>query len=547
MAKRVNKNVFPDAEGKIYYRDYKNFVEARFFGDYVFGNFRKKERKRLTKVWDLPISEKDTFLFFASTTIPPFYKAAILKLSVNNSNLFSDIKLGLNKQNSNFLYVDSINIRSEKYAFLFWGNYKSSYPDTPNVAISLKEEVALIEAKEIQKSIKVPQKLFFNDISSLAFNSLTSNKSNSLNYLSPVIRLTEFQNKNLNHDEENYLFQLLSTYQSFLGNSDSAIFYYNKAFNKKFIKLDLKDTALLSAKEKILQLANKNKIILINEAHTDIRNRNLLSLLLPDLYALGYKILAAEAVSQNDSLLNVRKYPVSETGFYTKEPVFASLIENALSNGMTVLGYDYFPDCSGCNTADTYCCVNKREEGQADNLSKIINSNPNTKIIIFGGHDHIYKATPQKGFKTMAMFLAEKGYSFASIDQVKGNYYFLPNATEGYISVNDTTLLPKTFTNYKADAYIIPPYPYSKTQLKSAKDGITITLTNPVPESKTNKRFYLKVFHIADTLKAGIIPVFTSEIKSGSKKVKLPLNKGKYLLQILSPSKVISEQKVNID
>jgi len=548
MSKSINKNVFPDAEGKIYYRDYKNAVEIKYFGDYTFSSFSKKQAKELSKKWGVDFSTKDSILFLASTNISPYYKSAVIRLSSISSNIFKSSSKGMNVKDSDFLFIDTATLSQNKFAFLFWGNYLTSYPDTTNISLAEKKALAQIEIDEIRKTITQPQKLFFNDISTTAYNSLSSsNKKNELNYLAPIVRLSAFLNKNLNHDEENYLYQLLSTYQSFFGNTDSAFFYYNKAFNKKFVELNLADTNVVSAKEKILTLAKTNQIILINEAHSDVRNRNFLRLLLPDLYALDYKILAAEAVSQNDSLLNTRKYSVSETGFYTKEPVFASLINTALATGFTVLGYDYFPDCANCGTSDSYCCVNRREEGQANNISKIIAENPSKKIIVLGGHDHIYKAVPQKGFKTMAMFLAEKGVPFASIDQVKGNYYFLPDIANDYLSVNDTALLPKSFTNYNADAYIIPPYPFAKKLTSSANNGIAINLNRAFPESKKKKRYYLKVFHITDTLQAGSIPVFVSEVKPSAKKIKLPLAKGRYVIQVLSVSKLISEQKVNVE
>jgi hypothetical protein len=41
MSRDINRNVFPDVEGKIYYRDLKNAVELRYFGDYSFSSFTK--------------------------------------------------------------------------------------------------------------------------------------------------------------------------------------------------------------------------------------------------------------------------------------------------------------------------------------------------------------------------------------------------------------------------------------------------------------------------------------------------------------------------
>lgn len=546
MSKKINRNVLPDNEGKIYYRDLQNKIEIKYFGDYTFKTFTKKELKNISEQLSLHFSHKDTALFLASTVIPPFYKSTVIKLSAKPHQIIKNLKTGLNRNGSQFIYLDTINILRNKFVFLFWGNYDTSFPDSASLNLTEKNGIALIEINEIRKSISIPQKNFFNDISSLAYNSLSNGEQNSLNYLAPILRLSSYQNKNLNQAEQNYLFQLLSTYQSFFGNADSAIYYYSKAFNKKFIQLNLPDSDFTPAKEIVLTAAKESQILLINEAHTDIRNRYFIRHILPDLYESGYRVLAVEALSQKDTLINTRKYPVIETGFYTKEPVFASLLTKALSIGFTLSAYDCFPDCKDCVQSDSYCCINRREECQATNISKIINDNRKSKIIIFGGHDHIYKGTPLEGFKTMAMYLSEKGYRFTSIDQVKGNYYFLSKTETNYLSVVDTTKLPKSFTNYKADVYIVPPYPFTKNKSANYKKTYTINLNSIIPPEKRKARLYIKVFHSTDSMLPKAIPIFISEIKQNEKKLNLPLDKGEYLIQISSASKTISERRINV-
>ena len=490
MSIKVNKNVIPDNEGQLYYRDFKNGVEARFFGDYIFKGSGRKKIKKEIKNWGINITKKDTVLFIASTAIFPFYKTAVIKTGRNPAELLTKVKKGLNKKGSQFLFGDTINAHSNRLAFLLWGNYNRSFPDSGILKESEKDKFIIIEAEQILNSITSPQKTFLNDISSLAYEALTRQDGN-INYLAPVLSLSNFEHKNLNPSERNYLFQLLSTYQSFLGNRDSALYYYSKAFNKKSRQLHTPDSNLVSAKEKVLQLARENKILLINEAHTDIRNRQFMHFILDDLYALGYRTLAVEALSDKDSLINIRKYAVAETGFYTKEPVFASLLRKASLLGFALTAYDCFPDCSTCPQTESYCCMNRREECEADNISKIIKDNPDSKIIVYGGHDHIYKLTPFRGFKPLAMQLAERGYRFASIDQVKGNYYYLTEDEKEYMSVINNSTLPDDFQGYKADAYIIPPYKnYQAELLKQYK----IDLGKLLPKKKYKSRLYIKLY-----------------------------------------------------
>jgi hypothetical protein len=87
-----------------------------------------------------------------------------------------------------------------------------------------------------------------------------------------------------------------------------------------------------NAKEYIVNRSKKEKVILINEAHNNAMHRVFTTSILQGLYDNGFRFLGLEALS--DTLINKRKFPVLESGYYTKEPQFGNLIHEALKIGV---------------------------------------------------------------------------------------------------------------------------------------------------------------------------------------------------------------------
>lgn len=167
-----------------------------------------------------------------------------------------------------------------------------------------------------------------------------------------------------------------------------------------------------NAKEYIVNRSKKEKVILINEAHNNAMHRVFTTSILQGLYDNGFRFLGLEALS--DSLINKRKLPVLESGYYTKEPQFGNLIHEALKIGFTVFGYEDFdtPNLTGKD----------REIKQAQNIAKWINNNPDGKFLIHCGYDHIIEGTPsiKSWEKAMAGRLTEiTGINPFTIDQVR--------------------------------------------------------------------------------------------------------------------------------
>ena len=148
-----------------------------------------------------------------------------------------------------------------------------------------------------------------------------------------------------------------------------------------------------NAKEYIIERSKDEQIIIINEAHTNPSHRTFTHSLLQGLYDNGYRYLGLEALFDiNDTLINERKYPIEESGYYTKEPEFGNLVYAALRIGFKLFGYDYGFESGG----------KEREIAQAQNIVRFIENHPNAKVLIHCGHDHVVEGEHRAWEKAMA-------------------------------------------------------------------------------------------------------------------------------------------------
>ena len=146
----------------------------------------------------------------------------------------------------------------------------------------------------------------------------------------------------------------------------------------------------IPAKDYIINQSKAAQIIIINEAHHIPRHRTFTHSLLLGLYKNGYRYLGLEALF--DTLINVRKYPVLESGYYTKEPEFGTMVQEALKIGFTVFGYEAAP---GKNNK-------AREIEQAANIQRFIETHPKGKVLIHCGFAHAYENDYAAWGKAMA-------------------------------------------------------------------------------------------------------------------------------------------------
>lgn len=151
----------------------------------------------------------------------------------------------------------------------------------------------------------------------------------------------------------------------------------------------------LPAKDFIVEQSKKTSIVIINEAHHIPYHRTFTKSLLTDLYKNGYRYLGLEALFDAD--INERKFAITTSGYYTKEPEFGHLISEALKIGFTLFSYEATEGKNG----------SERENEQALNIKKFIENNPNGKVLIHCGYAHAFENEYQMWGKAMAGRLKE--------------------------------------------------------------------------------------------------------------------------------------------
>lgn len=238
-----------------------------------------------------------------------------------------------------------------------------------------------------------------------AYERLTDEKGN-LNYMAPLEYLKDNE---ASFDKWAYE-QALATYSSFVGIQDSA---------KNSFLLDeglASNMQLADPFAVTMPKARNASVVLINEAHHVPAHRAFAATLLDSLYAAGYTILSLEALSEEDTTINSRKYPVSSSGFYTKEPAFANFIRAAIAKGFTVVGHE-IRNSQEKEIADPMARSNYRDSLQAVNLLATMKANPKAKVLGYVGYDHILEKERDK-YKRLGAYLHDANVDALTIDQV---------------------------------------------------------------------------------------------------------------------------------
>jgi len=136
----------------------------------------------------------------------------------------------------------------------------------------------------------------------------------------------------------------------------------------------------------------KSNYVFINESNRFPQTRAFTQLMLEDLWEQGFRYLAIEALNTDDAQLKTRGYPVMNSGYSLKEPVFGDLIREAVALGFIVSGYQpsaqelakakkiVRPKIS--NSDSKLLDKNALAWAQAMNLSRIIRADSDAKILV---------------------------------------------------------------------------------------------------------------------------------------------------------------------
>lgn len=137
----------------------------------------------------------------------------------------------------------------------------------------------------------------------------------------------------------------------------------------------------------IRDIAARERIVIIMEAHNATQHREWIQQTLPIFYEAGFRHYAAEALAETGTILKTRRYPSKSSGVYPQDPRFGNLLRHALDLGFEIDDYE----------AHLATDPLQREEEQAETLAGIISKDPQCKIVIHVGHAHAFKQ-PMPGF-----------------------------------------------------------------------------------------------------------------------------------------------------
>jgi len=246
---------------------------------------------------------------------------------------------------------------------------------------------------------------------------LSNMRSN--NYLNAYLTLkSQEQAYHASPFKASYL-ETMALVSYYIGEFDAAV-AYDSAFRSNGRKpaaahpVPADPMVLRPIHETLRTVARQEQVIMINEEHRYPQHRALTAALLEVLYQAGFRYLALETLTASDTLLQARGYVTQRSGFYTADPVFATMIREAIAIGYTLVPYEWEAPCEGTD------CDNEREKGQARQLyERILQKDPQAKILVHAGRAHIAEVRENGSTAFMAWHFRDiTGIDPFTIDQL---------------------------------------------------------------------------------------------------------------------------------
>ncbi|MEL7161824.1 MAG: hypothetical protein AAFN92_13770, partial [Bacteroidota bacterium] len=186
---------------------------------------------------------------------------------------------------------------------------------------------------------------------------------------------------------ENYNFSMAGNWLSFSGHDTAAtrvMDHYARVMGMDTARYErLRDqfNKTIPAVPSLLELAEKHEIVIINEAHHEPRHRVFTRQMLRGLYDRGYRHFGLETLSafaRYDTLAPSEAYVNLKHGYYTRDPQFAAMVQEAREIGYALFGYEK----SGTGSPKL------RELGQMRNIMNYRKDHPDGKLLLHVGYSH---------------------------------------------------------------------------------------------------------------------------------------------------------------
>jgi len=148
----------------------------------------------------------------------------------------------------------------------------------------------------------------------------------------------------------------------------------------------------------IAAAADATRAVIFAEEHHLPQTRSLLEALLRTLWDHGYRFFAAEAFTDHVASADFA-FPDQRSGYYVRDPVFASAIRTARRLGYQLVAYD--TEARGAPDDPSF-----RDRTQAENLkARIFDRDPKAKALIVAGRLHASEIVAPDGWTPMASVL----------------------------------------------------------------------------------------------------------------------------------------------
>lgn len=153
--------------------------------------------------------------------------------------------------------------------------------------------------------------------------------------------------------------------------------------------------------EEIGRQAGDRRVVIINEAHEQPQHRAFVAQVAAALRREGFSLYAAETLLP--AAREARAWPSIDDGAYSREPMFGALLRDVRALGYRLLEYE---DLSTFDESLTQAeSIARREATQATNIQRILEENPEARILVHVGHAHLLEQPDAQGNVWMAQRL----------------------------------------------------------------------------------------------------------------------------------------------
>lgn len=173
----------------------------------------------------------------------------------------------------------------------------------------------------------------------------------------------------------------------------------------------------------IVARAKQTRVVILDEDHLSPRDRAFGLEVARALRPLGYRVLAAEALTRDkDDAVSRSKmeklssdgYVRRSSGYYLDDPVFADFLRQAMGMGYRLVSYE---SAGFTDVQDEAARSARREQEQAENIvRRALDRDPDAKVLIYGGRHHAAKAPIVDPNVKERLWMAERLKRLTGID-----------------------------------------------------------------------------------------------------------------------------------